>query len=130
MANKTTTAGKTAPTARVVLTPTTEPEVRLSAKGQKAVRELRDAHNLEKQVKEIVEKSRQTILDELGNEQTKFGTDAKGKRLVKIHLIEPKNPTRYNTAELVEFLAKTQPEILAMFRAEDAKPVTKVLTLN
>lgn len=129
MAN-TKTAGKTASTARVVLTPTTEPEVRLSAKGQKAVRELRDAHNLEKQVAEVVKASREIILNELGDEQTKFGTNAKGQRLVKIHLIEPKNPTRYDTAELVKFLAKTQPEILAMFKAEDAKPVTKVLTLN
>jgi hypothetical protein len=69
------------------------------------------------------------ILNELGNEQTKFGTDAKGKRLVKIHLITPKDPTRYNTAELVAFLAKTQPEVLEMFRAEDAKATTRVLTL-
>jgi len=115
---------------QVILTPTTEPEVRLSAKGQKAVRELRDAHNLEKQVEEIIKASREAILAELGNEQTKFGTDAKCKRLVKIHLITPKDPTRVNTAELVAFLAKTQPEILAMFRAEDAKPTTRVLTLN
>jgi hypothetical protein len=129
MAN-TTTAGKTASTARVVLTPTLEPEVKLSAKGQKAVRELRDAHNLEKQVAEVVKASRDTILAELGNEQTKFGTNAKGQRLVKIQLVLPKDPTRYDTAELVKFLAKTQPEILAMFKAEDAKPITKVLTLN
>jgi hypothetical protein len=115
---------------QVILTPTTEPEVRLSAKGQKAVRELRDAHNLEKQVAEIVKASREAILAELGFEQTKFGTDAKGKRLVKIHLITPKDPTRYNTAELVAFLAKTQPEVLEMFRSEDAKPTPRVLTLN
>lgn len=115
---------------QVILTPTTEPEVRLSAKGQKAVRELRDAHNLEKQVAEIVKASREAILSELGFEQTKFGTDAKGKRLVKIHLITPKDPTRYNTAELVAFLAKTQPEVLEMFRAEDAKATPRVLTLN
>jgi hypothetical protein len=115
---------------QVILTPTTEPEVRLSAKGQKAVRELRDAHNLEKQVAEIVKANREAILAELGDDQTKFGTDAKGKRLVKIHLITPKDPTRYDTAELVKFLARTQPEILAMFRAEDAKPTPRVLTLN
>ena len=127
---KTTTAGQTASTARVVLTPTLEPEVRLSAKGQKAVRELRDAHNLEKQVAEVVKVSREIILDELGNDQTKFGTNAKGQRLVKIQLVQPKDPARYNTAELVAFLAKTQPEILVMFRAEDAKPTTRVLTLN
>ena len=127
---KTTTAGQTASTARVVLTPTLEPEVRLSAKGQKAVRELRDAHNLEKQVAEVVKASREIILDELGNDQTKFGTNAKGQRLVKIQLVQPKDPARYNTAELVAFLAKTQPEILAMFKAEDAKPTTRVLTLN
>jgi hypothetical protein len=129
MAN-TTTAGKTASTARVVLTPTLEPEVKLSAKGQKAVRELRDAHNLEKQVAEVVKASREIILDELGSEQTKFGTNAKGQRLVKIHLVQPKTPTRYNTAELVAFLAKTQPEVLAMFRAEDATATVRVLTLN
>ena len=115
---------------QVILTPTAEPEVRLSAKAQKAVRELRDAHNLEKQVAEIVKANREFILAELGSEQTKFGTDAKGKRLVKIHLITPKDPTRYNTAELVAFLAKTQPEVLEMFRAEDAKPTPRVLTLN
>ena len=124
-----TTKSNTTTKGQVILTPTTEPEVRLSAKGQKAVRELRDAHNLEKQVAEIVKASREAILNELGNEQTKFGTDAKGKRLVKIHLITPKDPTRYDTAELVKFLAKTQPEILAMFRAEDAKATTRVLTL-
>lgn len=129
MAN-TKTVGKTTSTARVVLTPTTEPEVKLSAKGQKAVRELRDAHNLEKQVAEVVKASREIILDELGNDQTKFGTNAKGQRLVKIQLVQPKDPARYNTAELVAFLAKTQPEILVMFRAEDAKPTTRVLTLN
>jgi hypothetical protein len=124
-----TTKSNTTTKGQVILTPTTEPEVRLSAKGQKAVRELRDAHNLEKQVAEIVKASRDVILNELGNEQTKFGTDAKGKRLVKIHLITPKDPTRYNTAELVAFLAKTQPEVLEMFRAEDAKATTRVLTL-
>lgn len=116
--------------AQVVLTTTNEPEVRLSAKAQKAVRELRDAHNLEKQIDEIISTSREVILSELGDEQTKFGTDAKGKRLVKIHLVLPKTPVRYNTAELVKYLTEAQPEVLAMFRAEDAKATTRVLTLN
>lgn len=129
MATTKSTTKSTTTKGQVILTPTNEPEVRLSVKGQKAVRELRDAHNLEKQVAEIVKVSRKAILDELGDEQTKFGTDAKGKRLVKIHLITPKDPTRYDTAELVKFLAKTQPEILAMFRAEDAKATPRVLTL-
>jgi hypothetical protein len=129
MANATKTAGKTAQP-EVLATTKSEAEVRISPKTQRAVKALASAHEQEKVVKAIVEENREIILAELGNDTTKFGVDARGKRLVKIQLIVPKDPTRYDTAELVKFLAKTQPEVLAMFRAEDAKTTTRVLTLN
>lgn len=122
MATITKTAGKTA-------TPS-EVEVRISPKAQKAVKALVSAHEQEKEIDALIKENRDVILAELGNDTTKFGVDARGKRLVKVQLVMPKDPTRYDTAELVKFLAKTQPEILAMFRAEDAKPTTRVLTLN
>jgi hypothetical protein len=126
MANAIKTAGKTATST----TPKSEVEVRISAKTQKAVKALVLAHEQEKAVDAVIKESREAILAELGNDTTKFGVDARGKRLVKIQLVMPKDATRYDTAELVKFLAKTQPEILAMFRAEDAKATTRVLTLN
>jgi hypothetical protein len=121
---------KTAVKATPVVATKSEAEVRISPKTQKAVKALASAHEQEKVVKAIVEENRQIILAELGNDTTKFGVDARGKRLVKIQLVVPKDPTRYDTAELVKFLAKTQPEVLEMFRAEDAKATTRVLTLN
>ena len=129
MATVTKTAGKTA-TKPEALATTTEVEVRISPKVQKAVKALVLAHEQEKVIDEAIKVSREAILAEIGNDQTKFGVDARGKRLVKVQLVMPKDPTRYDTAELVKFLAKTQPEVLAMFRAEDAKPTTRVLTLN
>lgn len=129
MANVKATAGKTAQP-EVLATTKSEVEVRISPKTQKAVKTLASAHEQEKVVKAVIEESRQAILAELGNDTTKFGVDARGKRLVKIQLVVPKDPTRYDTAELVKFLTKTQPEILAMFRVEDAKTTTRVLTLN
>ena len=125
MANAIKTAGQTAST-----TTKSEAEVRISPKTQKAVKALASAHEQEKVVKAIVEENRQIILAELGNDTTKFGVDARGKRLVKIQLVVPKDPTRYDTAELVKFLERTQPEVLALFRAEDAKTTTRVLSLN
>jgi hypothetical protein len=122
------TAGKTATKSEVLTT--AEVEVRISPKVQKAVKALVLAHEQEKVVDAAIKVSREAILAELGNDQTKFGVDARGKRLVKVQLVMPKDATRYDTAELVKFLAKTQPEILAMFRAEDAKATTRVLTLN
>jgi hypothetical protein len=107
-----------------------EAEVRISPKAQKAVKALASAHEQEKVIDAVIKESREAILAELGNDTSKFGVDARGKRLVKVQVVMPKDLTRYDTAELVKFLAKTQPEILAMFRAEDAKATTRVLTLN
>ena len=129
MANVKTTAGKTAQP-EALATTKSEVEVRISPKTQRAVKALVSAHEQEKVVKAVIEENRQIILGELGNDTTKFGVDARGKRLVKIQLVMPKTLTRYDTTELVKFLEKTQPEILAMFRVEDAKPTTRVLTLN
>lgn len=128
MATATKTAGKTATKPEALAT--TEVEVRISPKVQKAVKALILAHEQEKVIDEAIKVSREAILAEIGNDQTKFGVDARGKRLVKVQLVMPKDPTRYDTAELVKFLAKTNPEVLAMFRAEDAKATTRVLTLN
>lgn len=124
------TATKAGAKAQVVLTPTNEPEVKLSAKAQKAVRELRDAHNLEKQIDAIIKVSRDAIFAELGKTEDKFGVDAKGKRLVKIKMAYPTNPVRYNTSDLIDYLAKHHPEVLVMFRTADAEPTPRVLTLN
>jgi hypothetical protein len=124
MATAIKTAGKTAQATQG------EAEVRISPKTQKAVKALASAHEQEKVLDAIIKESREAILAELGGDTTKFGTDARGKRLVKVQVVMPKDATRYDTAELVKFLAKTQPEILAMFKAEDAKATTRVLTLN
>ena len=124
MATAIKTAGQTAQATKV------EAEVRISPKAQKAVKALASAHEQEKVIDALIKESREVILAELGNDTSKFGVDARGKRLVKVQLVMPKDPTRYDTAELVKFLAKTNPEVLAMFRAEDAKATTRVLTLN
>lgn len=124
MATAIKTAGKTAQATQA------EAEVRISPKAQKAVKALASAHEQEKAIDALIKDNREIILAELGNDTSKFGVDARGKRLVKVQVVMPKDPTRYDTAELVKFLAKTQPEVLEMFRAEDAKATTRVLTLN
>ncbi len=112
-----------------VLTATKEETlVRLTPKAQKAVKALAQAHTIEKEIAEQVKSARQVILDEVDFTTTTIGTDAKGKRLVKVQIIEPKSP-KYDTTALVAYLAKTNPELLEMFALPMGEPTKRVLTL-
>jgi hypothetical protein len=112
-----------------VLTATKEETlVRLTPKAQKAVKALAQAHAIEKEIAEQVKSARQVILDEVDFTTTTIGTDAKGKRLVKVQIIEPKS-AKYDTTALVAHLAKTNPEVLEMFALPMGEPTKRVLTL-
>jgi hypothetical protein len=112
-----------------VLTATKEETlVRLTPKAQKAVKALAQAHTIEKEIAEQVKSARQVILDEVDFTTTTIGTDAKGKRLVKVQIIEPKS-AKYDTTALVAHLAKTNPELLEMFALPMGEPTKRVLTL-
>ena len=102
--------------------------VRLTPKAQKAVQALAQAHAVEKEIAEQVKSARQVILDEVDFSTTTIGTDAKGKRLVKVQVIEPKS-AKYDTTALVAYLAKTNPEVLEMFAQPLGEPTKRVLTL-
>lgn len=125
----TTTKATPATTQVAVLTATKEETlVRLTPKAQKAVKALAQAHAVEKTIDEQIKVARQTILDEVDFTTTIVGTDAKGKRLVKVQIIEPKSP-KYDTTSLVAHLAKTNPELLEMFALPLGEPTKRVLTL-
>ena len=102
--------------------------VRLSPKAQKAVKALAQAHAVEKTIDEQIDNARKVILDEVAYDITTIGTDAKGKRLVKVQVIEPKSP-KYDTSALVEHLRKTNPELLEMFALPMVDPSKRVLTI-
>ena len=102
--------------------------VRLSPKAQKAVKALAQAHAVEKTIDEQIDNARKVILDEVAYDITTIGTDAKGKRLVKVQVIEPKSP-KYDTSALVEHLRKTNPELLELFVLPMGDPSKRVLTL-
>lgn len=102
--------------------------VRLTPKAQKAVKALAQAHAVEKEIAEQVKSARQVILDEVDFTTTTIGTDAKGKRLVKVQVIEPK-AGKFDTTALVAHLATTNPELLEMFALPQSEPTKRVLTL-
>lgn len=102
--------------------------VRLTPKAQKAVKALAQAHAIEKEIAEQVKSARQVILDEVDFTTTTIGTDAKGKRLVKVQVIEPKSG-KFDTTALVAHLATTNPELLEMFALPQGEPTKRVLTL-
>lgn len=102
--------------------------VRLSPKAQKAVKALAQAHAVEKTIDEQIDNARKVILDEVAYDITTIGTDAKGKRLVKVQVIEPKS-AKYDTKALVEHLRKTNPELLELFVLPMGDPSKRVLTL-
>lgn len=102
--------------------------VRLTPKAQKAVKALAQAHAVEKTIDEQIANARKVILDEVAFDITTIGTDAKGKRLVKVQVIEPKSP-KYDTSALVEHLRKTNPELLELFVLPMGDPSKRVLTL-
>lgn len=130
MANATKATPAVKATSQVVAVVATKEEtlVRLSPKAQKAVKALAQAHAVEKTIDEQVKVARQIILDEVDYTTTIVGTDAKGKRLVKVQIIEPKSP-KYDTTSLVAHLAKTNPELLEMFVLPLGEPTKRVLTL-
>jgi hypothetical protein len=73
---------------------------------QKRVNALREGRNLAKQGKEISELAREQILDFLKNPTTEIvGTDAKGKRLISIKMVD--SPERMDW----KLLEKENPEL-------------------
>jgi hypothetical protein len=130
MANATKATPATKETSQVVAVVASKEEtlVRLTPKAQKAIKSLAQAHAVEKTIDEQIKVARQTILDEIDYPTTIIGTDAKGKRLVKVQVIEPKSP-KYDTTSLVAHLAKTNPELLEMFALPLGEPTKRVLTL-
>lgn len=102
--------------------------VRLTPKVQKAVKALAQAHAVEKTIDAQIAEARAVILSAIDLPTTAIGTDARGKRLVKVQVIEPK-ATKYDTSALVKHLEKTNPELLAMFALPMGDPTKRVLTL-
>jgi len=100
----------------------------LSPKHQKSVKALREAHDLEKQVNEMISVARSEILSALPEGVDVVGTDARGKRLVKIQMIYPKSVKVDNKA-LIDFLGRKHPEILEMFVLPPSEPSQRVYTL-
>lgn len=111
------------------LTATTEETlVVIPPRVQKAVKALAQAHAVEKQVALEVKTARQIVLDELDFPVSVIGTDARGKRLVKVQVIEPTSP-KYDAKAMLDFITKNHPEMLATFLLPPAEPTKKVLTL-
>lgn len=102
--------------------------VRLTPKVQKAVKALAQAHAVEKTIDAQIAQAREVILSAIDLPTTAIGTDARGKRLVKVQVIEPKT-TKYDTSALVKHLEKTNPELLEMFALPLGDPTKRVLTL-
>lgn len=127
MATKTsTTSAKVAKATNAVSTE--ETLVVVPPRVQKAIKSLAQAHTVEKQIDTQIKKARQIVLDELDFGITVVGTDAKGKRLVKVLVVEPTSP-KYDTKAMVDFITKNHPEMLATFLLPPAEPTKKVLTL-
>ncbi len=102
--------------------------VRLTPKVQKAVKALAQAHAVEKTIDAQIAQAREIILSAIDLPTTAIGTDARGKRLVKVQVIEPKT-TKYDTSALVKHLEKTNPGRLEMFALPLGDPTKRVLTL-
>jgi cellobiose-specific phosphotransferase system component IIA len=100
----------------------------LSPKIQKSVKALREAHDLEKQVDEMISVARSAILEAVPEGTDVIGTDAKGKRLVKVQIIYPKS-VKVDTKALTDFLGRNHPEILEMFVLPPNDPSQRVYTL-
>lgn len=122
-------ATKTQSVAKATNTATAEETlVVIPPRVQKAVKALAQAHTLEKQIDAQVKSARQIVLDELDFGVTVIGTDAKGKRLVKVQVVSPTSP-KYDTKAMLDFIATNHPEMLATFLLPPAEPTKKVLTL-
>jgi hypothetical protein len=127
-------ATKTKPstTAKVAtsdLTATTEETlVVITPKAQKAVKALAQAHLLEKEIDANIKSAREIVLSELDFGVTVIGTDARGKRLVKVRFDNPTSP-KYDAKAMLDFITKNHPEMLATFLLPPSKVSPKVLTL-
>ena len=116
------------PEAKKTVSTKEETLVVLSPKIQKSVKALREAHDLEKQVAEMISVARSTILDFVPEGIDVIGTDAKGKRLVKIQIVYPKS-VKVDTKGLTDYLGQNHPEILDMFVLPPNDPSQRVYTL-
>lgn len=96
---------------------------------QKAIKALAQAHTVEKQIDADIKATRQIILDELDFGVTVIGTDAKGKRLVKVRYDEPSDTPKYDAKAMVAFITTNHPEMLDTFLLPPSKVSPKVLTL-
>lgn len=129
MATKT-TPSTTAKVAQANLTATTEETlVVITPKAQKAVKALAQAHLLEKEIDATIKSAREIVLHELDFGVTVIGTDAKGKRLVKVRFDTPSGTPRYDAKAMLEFITKNHPEMLATFLLPAVKVSPKVLTI-
>lgn len=102
--------------------------VRLTPKVQKAVKALAQAHAVEKTIDAQIAEARDVILNAIDLPTTAIGTDARGKRLVKVQVITPKSE-KFDTTALVAHLRKTNPELLELFALPLGEPSKRVLTL-
>ncbi len=102
--------------------------VRLTPKAQKAVKALAQAHAVEKTIDAQIAEARDVILNAIDLPTTAIGTDARGKRLVKVLVIEQMSG-KYDTSALVKHLEKTNPELLELFALPMGEPSKRVLTL-
>jgi hypothetical protein len=128
-------ATKTKPstTAKVAtgdLTATTEETlVVITPKAQKAVKALAQAHLLEKEIDANIKSAREIVLGELDFGVTVIGTDARGKRLVKVRYDKPSDTPKYDAKAMLDFITKNHPEMLATFLLPPSKVSPKVLTI-
>jgi len=97
-------------------------------KVQRAVKALAQAHTVEKQVKSEIAQAREVVLTELDFGVTVIGTDAKGKRLVKVQVVNATSP-KYDAKAMLDFITENHPEMLSTFLLPAGEPVKKVLTL-
>jgi hypothetical protein len=103
----------------------------IPAKTQRAVKRLALAHEAEKKVKARVAKARNEVLDELNFGVNVIGTDAEGKRLVKVTMVAGSD--KIDTKALMDFLLKHHPEIHAEaikhYYTPAGEPTPRVLTI-
>ena len=127
MNTKTTT--RNAGVAKATHSATTEETlVVISPKTQKAVKALAQAHNVEKQIDAEIKNAREIILSDLDFGVSVIGTDARGKRLVKVQVVNPTSP-KYDAKAMLDFITKNHPEMLDSFLLPAGNPTIRVLTL-
>jgi hypothetical protein len=101
-----------------VITSTTQDNlVVLTPAIQKQVKALREARNIAKQSKELGDTARNAVLDFVGETEVNLvGTDAKGKRLISVKLVQ--SPESFDW----ERLMRNQPELYTLLKSEYVIP--------